>query len=217
MAEGNSCYRGGKPGMSDAFASALWCADYMLMTAQAGYAGVNLHGGGTRQIRAALGQHLPGETVVKKPGAARTGSFYTPIAGGLDEGFSARPIFYGMMFANQFAGAQSVAVDFDPKSVNATAYAAKTDADIRVAIVNKDAARDLRVVLYPGFRTPIARGWRLSAPALEATEGIALAGRLIGPDGSWSPQEEVLQADARGRLTLDVGRASGALVFLSEL
>ncbi len=66
MAEGNSCYRGGKPGMSDAFASALWAADYMLMTARAGYAGC-FHGGGTRQIRAALGGHLPGEAVAKKP------------------------------------------------------------------------------------------------------------------------------------------------------
>ena len=213
MAEGNSCYRGGKPGMSDAFASALWCADYMLMTAQAGYAGVNFHGGGSRQIRAALGQHLPGETVAKKPGAARTGSFYTPIAGGLDEGFSARPIFYGIMFANQFAGGVSIALDFDPKGVNATAYAAETDADIRVAIVNKDAARDMRVVLSPGFRTRIARVWRLSASALEATEGVTLAGQPIGSDGSWSPQEEVLQADAEGLLALDVRRASGALIF----
>ncbi len=212
MAEGNSCYRGGKPGMSDAFASALWCADYMLMTAQAGYAGVNLHGGGTRQIRAALGQHLPGEAVAKKPGAARTGSFYTPIAGGAEEGFSARPIYYGMVLANQFAGAESLGVDFDPRGVNATAYAARTDGGIRVAILNKDASRDLRVVLYPGFRTESARVWRLTAAALDATEGVTLAGRAIRSDGSWSPQEETLRPDAGGLVPIDVARASGALV-----
>lgn len=28
MTEGNSCYRGGKPGMSNAFAAALWAGDY---------------------------------------------------------------------------------------------------------------------------------------------------------------------------------------------
>ena len=46
MTEGNSCFGGGKPGVSDAFASALWGADYMLTCALAGYCGVNLHGGG---------------------------------------------------------------------------------------------------------------------------------------------------------------------------
>jgi hypothetical protein len=30
MTEGNSCYRGGKPGLSNAFCSALWAADYLL-------------------------------------------------------------------------------------------------------------------------------------------------------------------------------------------
>jgi hypothetical protein len=30
MTEGNTCYRGGKPGVSDVFAAALWAADYSL-------------------------------------------------------------------------------------------------------------------------------------------------------------------------------------------
>ena len=37
MTEGNSCYHGGQPGVSDAFASALWAADYSLRVARAGY------------------------------------------------------------------------------------------------------------------------------------------------------------------------------------
>ncbi len=46
MTEGNSCFGGGKAGVSDAFASALWGYDYALQTASAGYLGINLHGGG---------------------------------------------------------------------------------------------------------------------------------------------------------------------------
>ena len=65
MTEGNSCFHGGKPGVSDTVASALWCADYMLQVAQAGYIGVNLHGGGN--------------------------GLYTPIAGSLEEGFIGAP------------------------------------------------------------------------------------------------------------------------------
>jgi cytochrome c5 len=44
--ECNSCHHGGQPGVSDAYVSALWCADYMLRLAKAGHDGVHLHGGG---------------------------------------------------------------------------------------------------------------------------------------------------------------------------
>jgi hypothetical protein len=43
MTEGNTCYRGGKPGVSDVFAAALWSADYSLLLASNNYSGVNLH------------------------------------------------------------------------------------------------------------------------------------------------------------------------------
>jgi hypothetical protein len=201
MAEGNSCYRGGKPGMSDAFASALWAADYMLMTARAGYAGVNFHGGGTRQIRAALGGHF------------RSGAFYTSIAGSLEEGFAPRPIFYGILFADQFGGTVPLAADFDAASVNATAYAASTKSDMRVAILNKDDARDLRVKIDPGPMSRPARVWRLTAPALDATGDVTLAGHAIGSGGGWTPLEEGLRPGKNGSFTLNVPRASAALVF----
>jgi hypothetical protein len=31
MTEGNTCYRGDKPGVSDVFAGALWAANYSLL------------------------------------------------------------------------------------------------------------------------------------------------------------------------------------------
>lgn len=40
------CFGGGKPGVSNAFASTSWGADYMPHCACAGYAAVNLHSGG---------------------------------------------------------------------------------------------------------------------------------------------------------------------------
>jgi hypothetical protein len=51
MTEGNSCFHGGKPLVSDTLASGLWSGDYMLQVAQAGYIGVNLHGGATGSTR----------------------------------------------------------------------------------------------------------------------------------------------------------------------
>jgi hypothetical protein len=240
MTEGNSCFRGGKPNMSDAFASALWGADYMLFLAHAGCVGVNLHGGGAKQIRAALGGHLPGESVATRPDAAASGSFYTPIAGDATQGFSARPIFYGMMLANYFAGANIVANDFDPQGANAVAYAANTSDGITVAVLNKDATHDLQIevgidrsapgtLTAPGPQTRMkhARIWRLSGSALDATSGVTLGGAQVAADGKWSATKEErvalggkplvrdLPHASSESFILDVPRASGALVLLS--
>jgi len=81
MTEGNSCYRGVKPGMSNAFASALWAGDYMLHMAALGCGGVNLHGGSTKFIRASLGGHLPGELVTKIPMPQRAAASTRPSLG----------------------------------------------------------------------------------------------------------------------------------------
>jgi len=226
--------------MSDAFASSLWAADYMLYLAHAGCVGVNLHGGGTKQIRAALGGHLPGESVATRPDAAASGSFYTPIAGDVTQGFSARPIFYGMMLANHFAGADIIANDLDPQGANAVAYAANTSDGITVAVLNKDAAHDLQVevsidrtapgtLAAPGPQTHMkhARIWRLSGSALDATSGVTLGGAQVAADGTWSATKEErvalggkplirdLPHASSESFILDVPHASGALVFLS--
>jgi len=100
--------------MSDALASALWAGDYMLMLATAGCAGVNLHGGSREFLRASLGDHMPGEQLSKN-GAGQSdqiaipdariakGGFYTPIAGEVDVGFTARPIFTVCFWLIKFA------------------------------------------------------------------------------------------------------------------
>ncbi|MFP5206491.1 MAG: hypothetical protein ACLGSH_14140, partial [Acidobacteriota bacterium] len=61
MTEGNTCYRGGKPGLSDVFAAALWAADYALLLAGNNYTGVNLHGGTGHSVANGLGGSLPGD------------------------------------------------------------------------------------------------------------------------------------------------------------
>lgn len=111
MVEGNSCFAGGKPGVSDVFASSLWAADYLLHLASLGYAGANLHGGDVQSIVDSIGNALPGESLSPKPSEPRP--FYTPIAHTKDS-YVAEPVFYGMLFAQQFAGATMLDVAFDP-------------------------------------------------------------------------------------------------------
>jgi hypothetical protein len=146
MTEGNSCYRGGKPGLSDVFAASLWSADYLLRLASLGYAGVNLHGGEGKMVAASLGGTLPGEELMTDPKAPHPRPFYTPIAD-IDGKFIAEPVAFGMRFAQQFAGGTIIPHDFDPGPANATAYAAHLAGQTIVAVINKDPTRDLDVII----------------------------------------------------------------------
>lgn len=143
LTEVNSCFRGGRPGVSDAFAAALWGADMMLETATAGYAGVNLHGGGD--------------------------GIYTPIAVTPEGGVELRPLYFGMQFAELFAGAEMLAC-YVATDANVTVYAGRRGRQRLLALINK-GSQDV----------PVAQNWlkpsqilRLTAPSLEAKTGVSL-------------------------------------------
>jgi len=212
MTEGNSCYRGGKPGLSNAFCSALWAADYLLKLASYGCAGVNLHGGGASQIRMSLGGHLPGEPLA--PGAAAVaaeGSFYTPIAGSRENGFSARPVFYGMKLAGILAGGRMRPVQFDDAPANIGAWAAEMPGGAtRLILLNKDAQQELELSIKSAHDVKL---WRLQAPGLTATSDVTLAGAQIKPGKAWKPQREEHLASKNGEVQLRLEPASGAGLF----
>ena len=211
MTEGNSCYRGGKPGMSNAFCSALWGADYMLQLAEHGCVGVNLHGGGSKQIRASLGGHLPGETLDPTAAeVAKEGSFYTPIAGSRESGFKARPVLYGMKLAGLLAGGRMRTASLDVATPGVTAYAADIGKEsTRMVVVNKDEASDVLIRIASSGGAKI---WRLEAPGMTATSGVTLAGSAIDAHG-WKPraEERVASRDGAVRVTVKAASAVGLL------
>ncbi len=171
MTEGNSCFHGGKPGVSDTVASALWSADYMLQVAQAGYIGVNLHGGGS--------------------------GLYTPIAGSLEEGFSARPVYYGMLLAEHFAGSTFVNASLSSQATvqNVTGFAAAghhtgTPA-WKLALFNK--APDPVTIQITGLPRTGAKAdvTLMHGLAIDAKEGVTFGGSAVGSDGSFSPKPQL--------------------------
>jgi hypothetical protein len=157
MTEGNTVYRGGKYGVSDVFASALWSADYLLELMKFGYAGVNLHGGSGHAQAVSVGGVFHGEALMKDPTVPHPKPFYTPIAnqgtlagagvdGKLNSTYLLEPVGYGMKFAALFAGATMLPVSVDFGSVNATAYAARrADGRVMVAVLNKSAGQPLSI------------------------------------------------------------------------
>jgi hypothetical protein len=141
MSEGNSCWNGGEPGVSDTLASALWCADTMLRFAVLGWSGVNLHGGGN--------------------------GFYTPIAGAPATGFTRRPEYFGIQFAQSLAGATFLAATLSGAGPHVTAYALERKGKRTLAIINKD---DAPVSVELPSRVG-ANAMRLSGPGLESKQG----------------------------------------------
>jgi hypothetical protein len=181
MTEGNTCYRGGKPGVSDVFAAALWSADYSLLLATNGYSGVNLHGGTGKSVANSVGGSLPGDGLLQASGetaeqiATHPHPFYTPIATFGSE-YVLEPVAYGLKFAGSFSGATLLKTDFSTKmqaaGVNATGYAAKLPGGQKsVIILNKDAAADLEVELdFGGDTNGAMETETLHAPALDSRE-----------------------------------------------
>jgi hypothetical protein len=163
MDEGNSCFGGGRKDVSDAYASALWAADYILRAACAGFAGVNLHGGGV--------------------------GVYTPIESSTSEAASPRPVYFGMQFAQMFAGYRVARCALDT-GANVTAYQGAKAGKTLLALVNKgDAA--VRVALPESFaRSQEVRVWELRGPSLAAKTDVrfepateARSAAVVGVDG----------------------------------
>jgi len=213
MTEGNTCYRGGKPGVSDVFAAALWSADYSLLLASNDYSGVNLHGGTGKSVANSVGGSLPGDALLEAQGetpeqiAAHPHPFYTPI-GTFGSDYVLEPVAYGLKFAGSFSGATLLKTDFATKlqdtGVNATAYAAKLPGGhTSVIILNKDAASDLEVELDFGRDTSgIVHTETLQAPALDSREAHITT----------SAKSDSLK---RGKCSISVPHATGVRVTVS--
>ena len=155
MSEGNSCWDGGKPGVSDTLASALWCADYMLHCAQLGFAGVNLHGGGN--------------------------GFYTPIAGAPSSGFTRRPEFFGMQFAQRLVGATFLSTTLTGTPPQISVYALKRGGESYLVAVNKsDSPAHLPL---PRGTTLKPQATLLTGPSLDSKAQPSL-GAVTMPTGA---------------------------------
>jgi hypothetical protein len=212
LSEANSYYFGGRDGVSNVFASALWGADFMLALAQRGVAGIHFHGGTLESVEASLGHGVDAATTATNLSAQRDAvtSRYSAIAGNVELGFQPRPLYYGMLLAQQFAGAQTVPGHLNAAGVNLTAYAAQRDGAVQIALINKDAKQDASIAIsgLKGFGA--GQLMRLSAPSLDSRHGIVLE----GVDGAVAGHS--ISADANGTCHIVLPRSSAAWVRLNR-
>jgi hypothetical protein len=187
MTEGNTCYRGGKPGVSDVFAAALWSADYSLLLAANNYSGINLHGGTGKSVANSVGGSLPGDALLQQRGstpeeiASHPHPFYTPIATFGSE-YKLEPVARGLQFAGSLSGGRLFDGDFTAKlqqaGVNATAYAAELPGGKRsIIILNKDLDKDLGISLDFGK----GKGGAVQLEVLESPSIESREARIASP------------------------------------
>jgi len=190
LAETNSCYQGGKQGVSDTFASALWGADLMYQLAAAGGVGINFHGGGY--------------------------GWYTPIAGTVENGFTARPIYYGMLLFAEAGAGHLIEAKLQGQGAAPllTAYGLVNDAQdsVTAVVINKNADVNVRLGFDTGERAGSARVLRLVAPRLDDTQDVTLGANPVGGSGAWSDERDEELPVRDGTAMLDLPAGSAALV-----
>ena len=197
ICEVNSFYGGGKPGVSDTFASTLWCLDYLFQLASAGCGGVNM------------------ETDVNQLGWI---SHYSPIVRGTDGDFITKPEYYGLLaFSLAGTGELVKLTQSSGTQINLCAYATRSDqGQLWVTIINKDLEKDSEVrIMIPG-RWSAAQRYPLCAPAVESNGEVTLAGAAVSAEGKWTPQPQVQSASHDGIWSVTVPHASAMLVQIQR-
>ena len=196
IAETNSVFGEGQPGVSDTLGAALWGLELMFEAAAAGAAGINFHAG-VHNLR-------PHEDKA-----------YTPIARGAGGRYRAAPLYYGMLMFGQAGQGALIPARVVSGAGALKAFAVRApDESLRVCLINKDFTNGVRITIDPGRNFAQSSIMRLAGPAVDATAGITLGGAAVDEFGRWTPSTSEPVRPVGREITLDVPAASAALVTM---
>lgn len=162
ITETNNVYGGGKDGVSNVFASALWGLDMMWSVAQNNGQGINFHGG--------------------------DGLFYSPIAIENNNTIT-QPEYYAMLAFRygSINGTLIPATVTSAQEFNTSVYAcAKKDNTYSLTLINKEELRDVSFVINLNKIISGIQVSRLTAPALTAGNA-KYGGSKVSSNGVFSP------------------------------
>jgi hypothetical protein len=196
ICEVNSFSGGGRPGVSDTMAAALWVLDYMFTLAANGCSGVNMETGVN---------HL--DFI----------SSYTPIGDDEKGHYSAKPEYYGMLAFSLAGQGQLLRTDIDAVSPEVKAYATQPKKGaLALTLVNKGAGTSaLTFNIGNHIRARQASVIRLSGPAIDTKTGITLGGAEVTPAGTWKPAKPEVVQVRNGQIRIKLAAASAAIVQIA--
>jgi hypothetical protein len=160
LTELNSVTCGGRPGVSDAFATALWAPDALFELLHTGVDGVNVH--------------------------VRSGAINAAFTLTRD-GLLARPLLYGLILFARTLGPNAQLVESDVHAENTLhlkVWAVRLrDGILHVLLIDK-SSHSAAVDLQLPARGP-ATVERLLAPSVRSISDVTLGGQSLGRDGDW--------------------------------
>jgi hypothetical protein len=192
----NAVTCGGKPGVSDTFASTLWALDTLLWMARSGVDAVDVH---------------------IHPEAPANQLFTFNARGGRWLG-SVRPEYYGLLaFARAApAGARLLRIAGRVPGGLRTWATLAPDGRIRLVLINDSLTQASAVLVRPPAPAGAAALERLLAPSIYATSGVTLAGQSFGSStATGRPSGRLRAASVRpagGEYHLMMPAASGAIL-----
>lgn len=158
VTECNNVYGGGKPGVSDVFASALWALDAMWTLADNGCQGINFHTG--------VGLHY--SPIIRENGV-----------------FVPKPEYYAMLaFKYGSANGRSIPAKID-NSDYCSAHACLINGKYSITLVNRSLNKSFDFNIVPGKNISSINVTRLTAPAINATTGVTFGGASVKADGTF--------------------------------
>ena len=203
LAETNSASCGGMPGVSNAFASALWGLDWLFSAAQDGLTSVNFH-------------------ISYRPG----GSSYNPVdtyaASDNSKNYKnvVEPLYYAMyLFAHSASGKHLMRANAQTRAnVRAYATGACTNCAVNVVVINKDSSASGSVRVHLDRRAGVGKLLRLKAPSLDSlSPEVTYGGMRFDSDGRIAPPHTtVVQPDSHGDYEFELPHAAAALLTVSS-
>lgn len=197
LTETNSCFHGGKPGVSNSFASSLWALELMFQVVQLGGSGINFHGGGY--------------------------GWYSPIVGNLENGFVARPEYYALLLFSQILGGRMVQNNLEMSGVSASdAHSLlchtfiSPGRKLQAVIINKSPVMSFNLAVQANVKSGRIAMQRLMAPTLESQNDVTFSGAPVGMNGEWRPDKVEHYKLVDGATTCLIPAASAALLTWEE-
>lgn len=189
ITECNSIYGGGKAGVSDIFASALWALDLMWTVAVNKGEGINFHGG----------NH----------------AVYTPIE--IQNGVvTAKPEYYALLaFKFGMNSAALITANADHPEYQCSSYACiNADGTRNVTLINKDETKNFYFTVQSGKTVSSIRIARLAAPGMQAASGVTFGGSSVKDDGTFETAAQEHYTINKKSFSVNVPAASAAVVIL---
>ncbi len=187
ISECNNIYSGGRAGVSDVFASALWALDFMWTVAENNGQGINFHGS--------------------------TGGAYSPIV--LQNGIPIpRPEYYAMLaFTYGAAHSTIIPARISSSLYNCNVYACVNAGITHITLINKELTNGISFAIHLSNTASSVSIARLSAPDMTSTSQITFAGNAVNADGTFTPAPA--QAYTVGAKSFNINLPAGSAAVIT--